>query len=379
MINNLTSRQFRNNKLNKKIFILIGTRPNFIKVTQFKSLAKVLYPAMQFLIIHTGQHYDEKMADVFFRQFDLHPDYYLNIAAASPNKQVAEIMIKLENLCDQIGAPDLMLVTGDVNSTLAGALFANKQNIQLGHIEAGLRSFDKSMPEEHNRIIVDQLSDLFFVTEQSGMDHLMNEKHDPSKIHFVGNTMIDTMEAFKQNIKASDIVNSLGLDKGAFVLMTIHRPSTVDDKTEFSKLMASIEAICKTHKIVFPIHPRTVERAKTFGLHEGLTKNKNLICIEPLDYFAFQNLIYNCSFVVTDSGGIQEETTFLQKPCLTLRANTERPITVVEGSNTLLNFDLELITDQIKAIENGTYKKGKIPKYWDGNSTKRILKVIQEI
>ena len=379
MINNLTSRQFRNNKLNKKIFILIGTRPNFIKVTQFKSLAAKLYPAMQISIIHTGQHYDEKMTDVFFKQFDLHPDYFLNIAAASPNKQVAEIMIKLENLCDEIGAPDLMLITGDVNSTLAGALFANKQNIQLGHIEAGLRSFDKSMPEEHNRIIVDQLSDLFFVTEQSGKDHLINEKHDPLKIHFVGNTMIDAMVAFEKNIKASDILNSLGINKGAFVLMTIHRPSTVDDKTEFSKLIALIEAICKTYKIVFPMHPRTADRAKTFGLDERLINNKNLICIEPLDYFAFQNLICNCFFVITDSGGIQEETTFLQKPCLTLRANTERPITVVEGSNTLLNFDLELITNQIKTIESGAYKKGKIPEYWDGKSTERILKVIHEM
>lgn len=361
------------------IHILIGTRPNFIKVTQFKKIVAEKFPVFNISIIHTGQHYDEKMADVFFRQFNLEPDYYLNIEPASANKQIAEIMIKLEDLITEIGKPDLMLVPGDVNSTLAGALFANKHNIKLGHIEAGLRSFDRTMPEEFNRIIADELSDLFFVTEPSGLKHLQNEGKNQNTIHYVGNTMIDTMVAFEKEIESSQILNDLKINTGKFVLMTMHRPATVDNKTELEKLILLIEYITENYKVIFPIHPRTIKNAKEFGLHERITSNKNLICTEPLDYFAFQKLIKNCSFILTDSGGIQEESTFRQKPCLTLRPNTERPVTVDEGTNTLLPFDLDTVKKHILEIENGTYKKGTIPALWDGKASERILQVIAKL
>ncbi|MES2567391.1 MAG: UDP-N-acetylglucosamine 2-epimerase (non-hydrolyzing) [Bacteroidota bacterium] len=361
------------------IHILIGTRPNFIKVTQFKTLAEKYYPHFKISIIHTGQHYDEKMADIFFRQFNLEPDYYLNIAPASANKQVAEIMVKLEDLNKRIGQPDILLVPGDVNSTLAGALFANKSNIKLGHIEAGLRSFDRTMPEELNRLIVDELSDFFFVTEPSGLEHLQNEGKEKKNIYYVGNTMIDTMVRFEKEIESSSILEDLKINDQDFVLMTMHRPATVDVKEELKKLISLIEYITKKYKVVFPIHPRTIKNTKEFNLYDRISSNSNLICTDPLDYFAFQKLIKECSFILTDSGGIQEESTFRQKPCLTLRPNTERPITVDEGTNTLLPFDLDLVKKHICEVENGSYKKGAIPKLWDGKSTERILKVLSEL
>ncbi len=359
-----------------RIYILVGTRPNFIKVTQFKKCATKINSEIKISVIHTGQHYDEKMADVFFNQFNLVPDHYLNIAPASANKQIAEIMIKLEDLVDKIGKPDLLLVPGDVNSTMAGALFANKSGIKLGHIEAGLRSFDRTMPEEFNRIVTDELTDLFFITEPSGQEHLKDEKRDLSKIHYVGNTMIDTMVAFENEIEASPILKELNINSDKFVLMTMHRPATVDNKMEFEKLIQLIDHVSVKYKVVFAIHPRTIKNAKEFGLHDKIVNNNNLICTEPLDYFAFQKLVKNCSFILTDSGGIQEESTFRQKPCLTLRPNTERPVTVTEGSNTLLSFDIDTVKSYISKIEDGSYKKGKIPQLWDGKATERILNVI---
>lgn len=362
-----------------RILIVIGTRPNFIKVTRFKDVAARLYPGMQISIVHTGQHYDEKMADVFFRQFRLEPDHYLNISPASANKQIAEIMIRLEDLIQTTGKPDLMLVPGDVNSTMAAAIFANKHGIKLGHIEAGLRSFDRTMPEEFNRLVTDELSDYYFVTEPSGLKHLNDDKRDAATIHYVGNTMIDTMVAFEKEIEASAILNDLAVVPGKFIVMTMHRPATVDNKTELEKLIALIEHVSINYKVVFPVHPRTIKNAKEFGLYDRLMNNKQLICSEPLDYFAFQKLVKECAFIVTDSGGIQEESTFRQKPCLTLRPNTERPVTVDEGSNTLLTFDLEQVKNYIAQIENGTYKKGKIPALWDGKATERILEALAAI
>jgi UDP-N-acetylglucosamine 2-epimerase (non-hydrolysing) len=361
-----------------KIYILVGTRPNFVKITQFKYCAAKNYPHLKISVIHTGQHYDEKMADIFFKQFDLQPDEYLNISPVSPNRQIAEIMVGLEKLVEKIGKPDLFLVVGDVNSTLAGALFANKCGIKLGHIEAGLRSFDKSMPEEQNRIITDHLADLHFVTEPSGENNLRNEKRNPSGIHLVGNTMIDTLMAYQAGIKKSGILDELRVEENAFVLMTMHRPSTVDSKLAFEKLLELIDYISQKYKIVFPIHPRTTRRAAEFNLTARILNNKNLICTAPLDYFAFQKLVSACAFILTDSGGIQEEATYVRKPCLTLRSATERPITIDEGSNTLLNFDLNAVKEYIFQIENGSYKTGHIPKYWDGRATERILKIISE-
>lgn len=362
-----------------RVLILIGTRPNFIKVTQFKKIAQIKFPSVNIQLVHTGQHYDEKMADVFFSQFKMSPDYFLNIAPASPSSQIAEIMLKLDELIKTIGKPDLILVPGDVNSTLAGALFANKNQIKLGHIESGLRSFDRSMPEEYNRLIADELSDLFFVTEKSGEKHLLKEGKDKEKIHLVGNTMIDTMVAYEKEIDNASILKDLGIGTFPYVLMTMHRPATVDSPSALVKLIDLIDEVGKKYKVVFPVHPRTIKNAKQFGLFERLSSIKSLITTEPMDYFSFQKLIKSCTFILTDSGGIQEESTYRKKPCLTLRSNTERPITVEIGTNTLLPFDLERVKFYIHQIEQDTYKKGAIPAFWDGNTTERILKIISSV
>ncbi len=359
-----------------KLYILVGTRPNFIKITQFKKVSAKWHPNLTVKIIHTGQHYDEKMADVFFKQFSLIPDYYLNVSPASPNKQIAEIMMKLEDCFNEIGKPDMLLVPGDVNSTMAGAITANKLGIKLGHIEAGLRSFDKTMPEEFNRVVTDSLSDIFFVTEPSGRKHLESEGKSKETIFDVGNTMMDTIIAYEQEIENANVLHDLNLVDEKFILMTMHRPATVDDKVELTKLIHLITDLGKRYKIVFPIHPRTLKNIKLFNLEEHIKNNASLKFTEPLDYFSFQKLIKYCRFIITDSGGIQEESTFRKKPCITLRPNTERPVTVDIGTNTLLEFDLEKINAIIKSIEGGTYKKGAIPNLWDGKATQRILEII---
>lgn len=362
----------------KKVLIVVGTRPNFIKVTQFKKKA-VEYPALDIKIVHTGQHFDEKMADVFFRQLELIPDFFLNIPSGSPNFQMAEIMIRLENLIKNEFTPDIVLVVGDVNSTLAAALTANKLGLKLGHIESGLRSYDRSMPEEINRILTDEITDLFFVTETSGYNNLIKEGKIEAQIFTVGNTMIDTMVAFDEQIENSDILKTLNLVDQEYVLMTMHRPATVDDLLGLNKLLEIIENITAKYKIVFPIHPRTLKNVERHGLLDRFGNNPHLFLTEPLDYFSFQKLIKSSKFILTDSGGIQEESTFMKTPCLTLRPNTERPITCDEGTNTLVPFNIDLIREKILLIENGDYKKGKIPVFWDGRSTDRILSIISAL
>lgn len=361
-----------------KILLVIGTRPNFIKVTQFKKIVSQ-YLNLDLKIVHTGQHYDEKMADVFFKQFELTPDYFLNIEQGSPNSQIAQVMLRLEELISNQYFPDLLIVVGDVNSTLAGAITANKMGIKLAHLESGLRSYDNSMPEEHNRILTDKLSDLYFVTEDSGYNNLVKEGVEKERILFSGNTMIDTMVAFSNQIEESSILNKLEISPDHFILMTMHRPATVDSKEGLLKLNNLIEYITKKHKTVFPIHPRTLKKCEEFDLKHNLLNNKNLLLVEPLDYFAFQKLIKYSKFIITDSGGIQEESTFVGKPCLTLRPNTERPVTVSVGTNTLVPFEMDIIKEYISQIENNTYKKGAIPKLWDGKSTQRIIDYISKL
>jgi len=363
--------------MKKRILIVVGTRPNFIKVTQFKNLT-LENNKIELKIVHTGQHYDAKMADVFFEQFDLIPDFFLNIKSASPNSQMAEIIHNLEKVCLEY-YPDLIMVVGDVNSTLAAALTANKLGIKIAHLESGLRSYDRTMPEEINRILTDEITDLFFITEQSGWDNLINEGKKEAQLFFVGNTMIDTMIAFEDKIQSNKILEKYKLENERFILMTIHRPATVDHKDELIKLIELIEFINETFKIIFPIHPRTINNLKKFDLYDRVNGLTNLILTEPLDYFSFQKLIATCKFIITDSGGIQEESTFRLKPCLTLRPNTERPSTVTIGSNILLPFDNQLIKKTIQSIINGNYKKGNIPPLWDGKSTERIIEVLNKI
>jgi UDP-N-acetylglucosamine 2-epimerase (non-hydrolysing) len=363
--------------MKKEILIIVGTRPNFIKVTQFKKEA-LQFPNLNIKIAHTGQHFDTKMADVFFEQFNLVPDIFFNVKPGSANSQMAEIMIKLEEEINK-QKPDLIVVVGDVNSTFAAALTANKMGIKIAHLESGLRSFDKTMPEEHNRVLTDAITDYFFVTEQSGYDHLVAESKNKEHVFFVGNTMIDTLVAFKKEIDAASILDELGLNAQQYILMTMHRPATVDDKEGLIKLTTLIEEISNDFKIVFPIHPRTLKNIDQFNLSEKFKANKNLILTEPLDYFSFQKLVKESKLILTDSGGIQEESSFLRVPCLTLRPNTERPITVTLGSNELVPFDLNTIISKVNQIKKGEFKKGQIPPFWDGKTTSRVLSIIDKI
>lgn len=360
----------------KKIAVVIGTRPNFIKVTRFREVA-ARYPDIELKIIHTGQHYDGKMADVFFEQFGLTPDFFLEVPPASPNSQIAEIMLRLEKVFLDF-QPSLVMVVGDVNSTMAASITANKMNIRLAHVESGLRSNDRTMPEEHNRLVTDELADILFVTEQSGLDHLSAEGKK-SAIHFVGNTMIDTMVKFSGQIAASPVLDTLKLEAKRYVLMTMHRPSNVDSESGLQLLLDLVTRLSSKYKIVFPVHPRTVKCMEQFGLAEKFRSNSNLVFTEPLDYFAFQNLVRQAKFILTDSGGIQEETTFLQVPCLTLRPNTERPVTVTIGSNVLLPFEIDGIMKNVAQIEDGSFKKGEVPPLWDGYSTERIFEIVNTL
>ncbi len=361
----------------KKILIVVGTRPNFIKVTRFKEVARN-HPNLEVKFVHTGQHFDQKMSQVFFDQFDLRPDFMLNIGQGTPNTQMANVMLGLEKVCLDY-QPDLLMVVGDVNSTFAAALTGNKMGIKVAHLESGLRSFDRDMPEEINRLLTDEIADLFFVTEQSGISHLETEGKPKEHIHFVGNTMIDSLVKFDEEVQKSSVLSDMGLTKGTYVLMTMHRPSNVDKKEGLEVLIEMIKSITSNYKLVFPIHPRTVAKLKDFDLWAKIENLDGLIFSEPLDYFAFQKLTADSAFVVTDSGGIQEETTYRGIPCLTLRNNTERPSTIDIGSNVLVQYTLKDLETEIQKIQNGTFKKGGIPPLWDGKSTDRILKILDSI
>ena len=318
------------------------------------------------------------MSQIFFDQFDLRPDFMLNIGQGTPNSQMANVMLGLEKVCAEY-QPDLLMVVGDVNSTFAAALTGNKMGIKVAHLESGLRSFDREMPEEINRLLTDEIADYFFITEQSGLDHLTSEGKQENRMYFVGNTMIDSLVAFGPQVNECKVLEEMNLEKEKFVLMTMHRPSNVDKKEGLEVLIQMIKSICRDFKLVFPIHPRTVARLQYFGLWESIENLEGLIFCEPLDYFSFQKLTADCKFVVTDSGGIQEETTYRGVPCLTLRNNTERPSTVDIGSNVLVRYTLADLEHQIEKIKNGTFKKGAVPPLWDGKSTERIMDVLNRI
>jgi len=364
--------------MNNKILIVVGTRPNFIKITRFKKVNEAMGNPFEIKIVHTGQHYDSKMADVFFTQFELEPDYYLNIPQASANTQIGEIIIRLEKVIEEFN-PAVVVAVGDVNSTFAAAFAGHKLNRIVAHLESGLRSYDRSMPEEINRLLTDEIADYFFVTEQSGYDNLIKEEKNKDAIIFVGNTMIDTLVEFENKIQESKILDEYQIKEKEYVLMTMHRPATVDSEEGLIKLLEIIEYVNQHHHLVFPIHPRTLSKLQQYGLMERVKSNPKIILTEPLDYFAFQKLIAGCSFVITDSGGIQEETTFRSVPCLTLRPNTERPSTVWIGTNELVPFEIEKVQEKINEINTNTFKKGAIPHMWDGFSTERILEAFKMI
>lgn len=359
-----------------KILIVIGTRPNFIKVTRFKKVANS-FDNLEIEIVHTGQHYDNKMANVFFEQFSLFPDHILDLKGTTPSGQMANMIQGLSKKVAEI-KPDYILVPGDVNSTLAGALVANREGIRLGHLESGLRSFDRSMPEEVNRILVDQIADDYFVTEESGISNLQNEglstKNTTTTTNMVGNTMIDTLVDFEGQIQQSSILTDHQLSRGNFILMTMHRPATVDNVEGLHFLVDLLKEVSSMSKVVLPMHPRTKNRIHEYQLDSEFHRLKNVKILEPLDYFSFQQLVESAKAILTDSGGIQEESTFRQVPCVTLRPNTERPITCDIGTNQLVGLNHGAI---IEALQSP--KKGEIPPLWDGKSTERVLAHILSI
>ncbi|NQX91733.1 MAG: UDP-N-acetylglucosamine 2-epimerase (non-hydrolyzing), partial [Flavobacteriales bacterium] len=346
----------------------VVTRPNFIKITQFRKAAKEL--GVNVSIVHTGQHYDRFMSGVFFDQFNLHPDHFLALSSKTAAEQMGEMTQKLAELM-QVLKPDVLMCPGDVNSTLAAALAANKLGIPIAHLEAGLRSFDRSMPEEINRILTDEISNHFFITEQSGWDNLIKEGKPSGNMHMVGNTMIDTLLGFEDQIDASDVLDQYSLKQGEFALMTMHRPSNVDNVEGLDFITKLIEEMTSKRKVVFPIHPRSKKRFIEFEKWDHLSQIKNLVITEPMGYFSFQKLIKCAELILTDSGGIQEESTFRQVPCFTLRDNTERPITIDIGTNQLVAPDLDQI---LNAIQNP--KSGQIPDLWDGKATWRVLEAL---
>lgn len=355
--------------------IVVGTRPNFIKVTQFQKEFDSYGGDFEYILIHTQQHYDENMSDIFFEQLKLKKPEYLNIKSSSAANQIGQTIIELEKAVVK-HQPDAIMVVGDVNSTLAGAIVGNKTNTKLYHLESGLRSFDNEMPEEINRLITDLVTDGFFVTEQSGYDNLIKEGKDEHQIFFVGNTMIDTLVAFDDVIQKNNILNELSIEDKDFVLMTMHRPRNVDTKNRLEILLNIIDRVSENNYLVLPIHHRTKNSLIKHNLYDKLKGNKKVIITDALNYLAFQKLISSCKYVLTDSGGIQEETTFRKVPCLTLRENTERPSTVNIGTNTLVEYNYESVLSKINEIENGTYKTGEIPQFWDGKSTKRIVEIL---
>jgi len=359
-----------------KLLIVVGTRPNFVKITQFLSNSGK-DDDIEISLVHTGQHYDDKMSDIFLSQFGLEPDYWLDVGQDSPSFQIAKVISGLEKVLSD-HSPDLVMVVGDVNSTLAAAIAANKNGIKVAHLESGLRSNDRTMPEEINRLVVDHIADYLFVTEQSGIDNLAREGIPKERIFLVGNTMIDTLVAYDQQIQESRIREDLMIDEG-YGLVTLHRPSNVDNREDLTRIIELLNVAAHDRKIVFPIHPRTAKQLKEFGLEVGMSLNKNIILCEPFAYFDFQHLLLHAQFVITDSGGIQEEATFRQKPCLTLRPNTERPVTVGEGTNVLCEFTPDVVLAHIDQIDSGRFKRGKIPALWDGKATQRVMQVIKEL
>ena len=327
------------------------------------------------MLVHTGQHYDETMSELFFRQLQIpEPDLNLEVGSGTQATQTAEIMRRFEPLVIE-KRPDLVVVVGDVNSTMACALVAVKLGVPVAHIEAGLRSFDRSMPEEINRVVTDVVSDLLFVTERSGLENLKREGIADCKVHFVGNVMIDTLLRHRDAAAQSDIAGRLGLRPGArYALVTLHRPSNVDDREKLRGLLRALDELARDITVIFPIHPRTRRNAEEAGLDGELGR---LVVTEPLGYLEFLNLMGNAQVVITDSGGVQEETTVLGVPCLTVRENTERPATVEFGTNRLVGTDPRALLPAAREILGGRRPAGRLPELWDGRAAERIVAVVQ--
>lgn len=362
-----------------KIISVVGARPNFMKIAPVSRALRKYRDEFEHIIVHTGQHYDEEMSQSFFRVLDIPaPDYNLNIGSGSHAEQTGKVMIEFEKVC-MCEKPDLVIVVGDVNSTVACTLAAKKSGIAVAHIEAGLRSGDMTMPEELNRKVTDSICDYAFISEPSGYQNLLNEGWNEKKLFLVGNTMIDSLFYILPETKNSDILKRLGLTDKGYCIITFHRPQNVDIREKLSTLVDVISQIAPKIKVVFPVHPRTRKKLDEFDLHGGL-ENPEVILTKSLNYLDFITLMRHSKFVLTDSGGIQEETTAMNIPCLTIRPNTERPITCTEGSNLLINDDpRQIITHASKIIDNMSDFTGNCPSLWDGKAAERIVDILREI
>jgi UDP-N-acetylglucosamine 2-epimerase (non-hydrolysing) len=360
----------------KKIISVVGARPNFMKIAPIHFVFEKFKHLVTHLICHTGQHYDEKMSKIFFDELGLpQPAFYLGVGSGSHAVQTANVMIEFEKVLLK-EKPDLIIVVGDVNSTISCSLTAKKMHIEVAHVEAGLRSFDRSMPEEINRILTDAISDYLFVSEKSGIENLRNEGVPDNKVFLVGNVMIDSLIHNLPRIQQSGILNEMDLKKGNYLLTTLHRPSNVDNKKSLTTIIHILNKYSQTYKIVFPVHPRTKSNLIAFDLQKELSEN--VILCEPIGYIDFIWLIKNAALILTDSGGIQEESTFLEVQCITLRENTERPITVEMGTNHLIGSDLTKIDRAMMGILDGKIKKREVPPFWDGKTAERICETLIE-
>ncbi len=359
-----------------KIINIVGARPNFMKIAPIMHVMQsdqAIHP----LLLHTGQHYDFSMSGSFFSELNIpEPDINLEVGSMNHAKQLASIMEKFDDVCEEI-KPDAILVVGDVNSTMACSLVAVKRGIKVIHVEAGIRSFDRSMPEEINRLVTDSVADLLLPPSRDAIENLVNEGHDTANIEMVGNIMIDTLLSSQQKIQQSDVLNKLQLESRKYVTLTLHRPSNVDNETNLKNIVAALDYIQKKMEIVFPVHPRTRKMIATFGLESRIKEMKNLKLIDPLGYFDFSRLVADSFFVLTDSGGIQEETSVQQIPCITLRDNTERPVTISVGTNELAGSDTGRIIKLADDIFANKWKKGGIPEMWDGKTALRILHAVK--
>ncbi len=360
-----------------KIFLVAGARPNFMKIAP---ILVQLRKRAQFrpILIHTGQHYDDVMSRAFFRDLDLlSPDVNLGVGSGSQAQQTGRIMQEFERVVVK-RPPDLVMVVGDVNSTVACSLVATKLHIPVAHVEAGLRSFDRRMPEEINRVLTDTISDYLFTSCSDADENLLREGVPGEKIFFVGNVMIDSLLKFREKSKSSTIMENLSLRRREYVLMTLHRPSNVDEPEILRGILRAVGQIQQRMPVVFPIHPRSRKMLQKFGLEKEIAGVSNLRVIDPMGYIDFLRLMDQARLVLTDSGGIQEETTVLGIPCLTLRENTERPITVREGTNRVVGTDPQRIIREADAILEGQPVKPRKPKFWDGRAAARIVDILSK-
>jgi UDP-N-acetylglucosamine 2-epimerase (non-hydrolysing) len=360
-----------------RITCIVGARPNFMKVAPILA-AMASRPRLQSRLVHTGQHYDERMSTLFFTELGLPaPDAYLGVGSGSHAVQTARVMELFDAELDQYPA-DVVLVVGDVNSTIACALVAAKRGVGVAHVEAGLRSGDRQMPEEINRVLTDQISDLLFTSERTAADNLRAEGIGEGRVHFVGNVMIDTLVTHRRAAATRTIVADLGQQAKGYALVTLHRPSNVDTLEAALNTVRALESVAARLPVVVPFHPRTSGRLQQFGLLDRVAALPGVVVIEPQGYLDFLCLMDHAALVFTDSGGIQEETTALGVPCLTFRDSTERPITVAEGTNVLLGTDAAAVPEAVDAALRGR-QGARVPEYWDGHASDRIAAILDSL